>query len=154
MHAMWGQCHSQHQDHFKACRLKPSQTLLSLLIWSYLCSLGSLWHQWLRHFNLTLKDFFTRVDCVAMCGELPTCECETCITIWDSLSKHIPCEGSGSGLTPPQKEWKKWIYSRHLHHSFGFIPFRSIFTASNWQFELKVCEALGTRLTFLKTGIV
>lgn len=74
MHAMWGQCHSQHQDHFKACRLKPSQALLSLLIWSYLCSLGSLWHQWLRHFNLTLKDFFTRVDCVAMCGELPTCE--------------------------------------------------------------------------------
>lgn len=36
--------------------------------------------------------------------------CRVCITIWESLTKHIPCEYSGGGLTPPMKEcWHEFI---------------------------------------------
>lgn len=55
-----------------------------------------------------IKRAFYRTDCAVMWSLAVIAYvwvCRACVTIWKSLSKHIPCEESGSWPTPPMKEW-------------------------------------------------
>ena len=88
-----------------------------------------------------------------MCGELPTCEYEKHAsqygTHWAN-TYHV--KGVGVGWLLPRRSGRNEFIPDICTAPLVLFPFRSIFTASNWQFELPVCEALGTWLTFWKVG--